>query len=294
MRKLLSHFSPSRHWHGRAPLAVSLFGGGFATSLGLSFLLQETLDLLAWNYRPVAGAITLVWIWVVVAAVMVWQLVGIWRAARIHHAERRADGRSTWFAWAARIAVVFGCLQGVGTFAFVARSQIDTAVTLARAPAPYEIRLEAGGRTLVFSGEIEFGAVRAIRDHLETVPQITEVRLESEGGRVVEAERMEHLVRSAGLDTRVDTWCHSACTIAFLGGRQRHLGSEALLGFHGASLAGEDEGLAAERENARIRRRLEAAGVDTTFLKRAWTAQPGLWFPSHHLLVASGVATARR
>lgn len=67
-----------------------------------------------------------------------------------------------------------------------------------------------------------------------------------------------------------------------------------LLGFHGASLAGEDEGLAAERENARIRRRLEAAGVDTTFLKRAWTAQPGLWFPSHHLLVASGVATARR
>jgi hypothetical protein len=236
----------------------------------------------------------LVWIWASVAMVMIWQLVGIWRAAAVHHAERKAESRSAWFAWAARIAVVLGCLQGIGTLALVARPQIATATALARSNAPYRLSLEGGGRTLVFSGEIEFGAVRAVKDQLAASGGITELRLESEGGRVVEAERMEILVRAAGLDTRVETWCHSACTIAFLGGRARRLGPDAILGFHGASLAGAEEGRAAERENARIRRRLEASGVDVTFLKRAWTAQPGLWFPSHHLLVASGVATARR
>jgi hypothetical protein len=49
MRQVISLFSPSRHWHGQAPLAVSLFGGGFATSLGLSLVLSEVLELLAWN-----------------------------------------------------------------------------------------------------------------------------------------------------------------------------------------------------------------------------------------------------
>jgi hypothetical protein len=99
------------------------------------------------------------------------------------------------------------------------------------------------------------------------------VRLNSNGGRLAEAQKISDMIRARGLSTFVTNQCVSVCTIVFLGGKQRYLLSTAKLGFHQASLRGmtaDDQRIAIAREEAR----LQHFGLSHAFAERANATGP--------------------
>ncbi|MGH6933697.1 MAG: hypothetical protein ACREEE_14835, partial [Dongiaceae bacterium] len=76
------------------------------------------------------------------------------------------------------------------------------------------------------------GIAEAVRLQMNEHPEAMTVHLSSPGGLVVEGRQLRDLIFSRGLDTYVRTFCVSACTLAFIGGRQRVVYRNAIIGFH--------------------------------------------------------------
>lgn len=79
----------------------------------------------------------------------------------------------------------------------------------------------------------------------------------------------------------------SACTLAFVAGRQRVLKKGAQLGFHRAIFAGDDK-----LDDSTERSIYRAAGVPAAFIDRALaTSNASIWSPTDAELLAAGVVT---
>ena len=65
---------------------------------------------------------------------------------------------------------------------------------------------------------------------------VTEIVLHSPGGSVADATEMAHMIRDAGLNTRIlaDGYCASSCPLVFAGGMERVADATAWIGVHQA------------------------------------------------------------
>ena len=71
--------------------------------------------------------------------------------------------------------------------------------------------------------------------------EVKTVALGSSGGNIAEAIKAGQMIRALGLQTTLWSNCYSACTIVFLGGKERAIWSpHPLIGFHQASIYGRD------------------------------------------------------
>jgi hypothetical protein len=156
---------------------------------------------------------------------------------------------------------------------------------------PHQFRVLASGELLEFTGGIKFGVAKELEGFLKAMPEVKTVRLDSMGGRIREAQAMSDLIKARGLSTMVEKQCLSACTIVFLGGKDRIILSDARLGFHqpsyrGITSAERSRTIAIEEE------RLQNLGLTRAFAERANTAEPNaMWFPDHAELLREHVAT---
>lgn len=103
---------------------------------------------------------------------------------------------------------------------------------------------------------------------------------------------MADLIKARGLSTFVKDSCVSACTVVFLGGKERGLFTGGgKLGFHQVSFRGmtaADRRTAIEREIAR----LQSFGISRGFAERAMKTPPsGMWYPDNDELLREKVVT---
>ena len=144
---------------------------------------------------------------------------------------------------------------------------------------------------LEFSGGITFGVANELNGFLQAMGNVRTVKLNSMGGRILEAQRMSDLIRAKGLTTFVEKDCMSACTIVFLGGKERAVMPAARIGFHQPAF----RGMTAASRRAAIATemtRLQNFGLSRQFAERANTATPsGMWFPDKDELVREKVVT---
>jgi hypothetical protein len=144
---------------------------------------------------------------------------------------------------------------------------------------------------LEFAGGITFGVAKEMESLQNAMEGVTIVRLNSIGGRIREAQQMSDLIKARGLSTYVIKDCLSACTIVFLGGKERLLTQTGRLGFHQPAFRGmTDLGrrlmISAEEE------RLEHFGLSRAFAERANKATPDkMWFPEKDELLREHVIT---
>ena len=116
--------------------------------------------------------------------------------------------------------------------------------------------------------------------------------LDSTGGNIFAGRSMAREIAGAGLATRVEGRCFSACTLAFVAGAPRSLGADGKLGFHGYAF---DSAMRVQtfdvgKEEARDRDWMAAQGVAADFLDRVFATPPSeLWQPERAELVAAGV-----
>jgi hypothetical protein len=144
----------------------------------------------------------------------------------------------------------------------------------------HQIRLINAGMELEFSGGIGAGSANDLALALDANPAVHVVHLNSPGGLVVEGRRMFDLIRGHLLITTTDQYCFSACTLAFLGGRERYLAPGARLGFHGEfSDTADDSHVQAAQHQDMVT--MLSLGIASDFVDKAFAApKDRIWMPS--------------
>ena len=204
-------------------------------------------------------------------------------------------------AWGSRIALCalpLGLL-GIGA-AFVGASYVDTSVALEAmiasdgTPSPAAtVELGPSGRDVRLVGDLQAGVARRVADLLDAHPGVTRIHLTSEGGLADEGQALGDVIAAHELATFAPDYCVSACTLAFVRGRERLVLDDSRLGFH----APYEEGLfgtmyrgdASDQRAAYI-----AAGVAPDFVDTALKVDPtNIWIPTLPQLLAAHVVTAK-
>jgi len=164
-------------------------------------------------------------------------------------------------------------------------------VALGGQPGPqYKIQISADGKSVVFKGGINDGAAEALTSALDMAPAVNTVVFSSMGGWVREGNLVANIISQRKLSTYVEGECTSACTIAFLAGRNREVGPNAHVGFHQFKSVGEAGGDAGDQAMARVV--YERAGVSREFINRiVATPSEQVWYPEHNELLAANVIT---
>lgn len=272
--------SVSKHWRGHYDLlltsAVLLIG----IRIGIGAI-QHTVLV---NIERATLATWLAFSFVV----LVWQLVGGWRACENHV----RDGGAMIIGWLGYGALlitlslaVFQALDGVS-------NQIK--VQPAPSPAPVELLLRDNKTILVVDKPLDWPLFATFKSLLEQHPTIKTVVLDSSGGRVFTARAMALLIEKHRLDTHVERECYSACTIAYMAGGRRTVNTGAKLGFHQYALQ-QDYQL----QHVDINRELQkdkdffiSQGVSPDFVNTVFQATPdSLWKPDQKTLLDAGVVT---
>ena len=161
--------------------------------------------------------------------------------------------------------------------------------TIASLPGPdWAIDYDARRKTLTLSGEYQFGVAEAFAAALEKYPHAHTVELASPGGRANEGLAIAFAIEDRNLVTRAIGDCESACTLAFLAGRERILHKDGRLGFHAVSSP-----VYALDLNDDYDRYLASRGVTADFIARASaTPSDDMWYPTHAELLAAHILTA--
>lgn len=281
----------ARHWRGEFSLPRSYWINHLMLATGVGFPLGALGPAI--NHRaseqPVLWLISLGLTWSVITLFSIWAGIGVWRAATAY---RRA-GKRFW-GGLAKTVILLGWLQLVYSLLFVAIPQASGICEILAGDvrlARHQFKVLNNGTMLDFSGGISFGTAKEFETMLKAMDNVRTVRLNSNGGRIAEAQKISDMIRARGLSTFVTQHCVSACTIVFLGGKQRYLLSTAKLGFHQPYFPGMtvmEQRVAIALEEAR----LQHFGLSRAFAERANAAAPsGMWFPEQSELVREHVVT---
>lgn len=275
------------HWGGELPLTLSYWVNGLLLTAGFGAALKLAAELFGPRHP------TVIFSWAMAALLAtgilaLWQNVGIWRSAGRH----LSRGGLPFWAWAARAMVL---LSLAGTLGFLVRSGLPQLTELGRIAfegdplGRYELQVLGNGTELEMLGPVTYGLADDVRKLLDANPGIRTLRMNSDGGRVGQARELRTLIRERHLATLSTTGCHSACTLAFLGGAPRWLAPGARLGFHQYSAPGRTS---ADMREAYVADRADMVdhGITPEFAAVAFQAPPtDMWFPSVATLRQGGV-----
>jgi hypothetical protein len=277
----------ARNWRGELPLWVSYWIFGWLDRMAFLLLAGVVAVWLApgTGFGPWTLFVVTVTLWMAIALISCWQLVGVWRSAN------RVRETSSW-AGLAKLSVVAASLLTIRTLAFSAVPQTNEVMRIAFLDDPdipaYSMRIMRDGTELEISGGFKFGLSDDFVRIARAVPRLRVVHLDSVGGRLAEGQRLYSAIRERGLVTYVSHQCLSACTVAFAGGRERFMAPTARLGFHAATFPGVRADGTRDERNA-----LTSAGFDKAFVARAVsTSSKGMWFPTTEELLRAHAITA--
>lgn len=278
-----------KHWRGDYSLGVSYWVIGslltvivvaVTTAIGSSSALREL--------GPRASGTAILAFYGFVVTLTLWQLVGIWRSADKHS---QRGGKAFW-ASLAKVMVVLGLLRAAGDFTTQGIPLISEGaklfVGIDNTP-PHQIRLLRDGTEMELAGGMPFGTTDAVKKVLDAAPAVQIIHLNSQGGRMNEAYQLHKTIKERNLSTYTSADCVSACSLAFLAGRERYLGESGRLGFHSTSI-GELSGEVAKELNDEVRQTLQTHGVPNRFIDRALSTSPkDMWYPSKDELLEAKV-----
>jgi hypothetical protein len=280
----------TRHWRGALSLPISFWINGNLLSAASVALIMVVGSSDAASEMPrwfsAAGVVH----WLSLLMLTIWQLVGIWRAARNY----LLQGKSRCWGRLAQAMVIFGVFTSMISVKTVGVPQTIEFVQLALGTDPigsYELRFSRDASEIELSGAIVFGVTDEIAKALARRPEVKIIHLNSQGGRVGEARKLRDLIGARKLTTLTTWGCFSACTLAYAAGERRLIGRTATLGFHQYTFPGLQQS-AFQRQHDRDKSDWLARGFDPTFIERAYaTGHEDLWQPEHRELFAARFVT---
>ncbi|RYY91660.1 MAG: hypothetical protein EOO24_30835, partial [Comamonadaceae bacterium] len=274
----------ARHYNGDYSLARSYWLHLVVPSTAATLVLTSVLPLLAPALSATRVSLLAVATIALHAASWIWGIIGTWRSASKHGAR---TGKGFW-AGATKVAIAFGLLANIAEMRTAAPVLWEhTRVAFGAQPGePVQLQVRADGKSLLLSGGINDHTAEALDIALQHAPGVTTVVLESGGGWIRQGQKIGEVIARRNLNTYVETECTSACTIAFLAGKDRAMAPEARLGFHAFRAIG---GVPLRDRESDI---YGAAGIGDAFIRRvAATPHASVWYPDHGRLLAERVLT---
>lgn len=278
-----------KQWRGEYSLGISYWIFGFLVTIFV--ILISAFIGMAEGYVELgtkAYGFFIVGAFLLLYVVTAWQLVGIWRASDKH---TKRGGKLFWANFAKVIVVMYFlriCSDlTINQYPFISEG-FKMAFGTDDVP-PYSIRIIRDGTELELAGGMPFGTTKAINNYLNSSPSVRVIHLNSQGGRMVEAYKLYKLIKEKNLITYTSKDCVSACSIAFLAGREKYIGEKGRLGFHSTSVDGQS-GAFINALNNDVRLTLENNHVPESFIDRALSTAPSsMWYPSNDELLNAHV-----
>jgi uncharacterized membrane protein YhaH (DUF805 family) len=288
----------ARSWRGEYSIGPTYWGFAFFGNLAAGLvpvLVAASLPTKS-DYDPRLILMTMASVWLGVGVIGVWQTVAVWRSANRRIETRVALGKRSPWAGLAKLLVVLGFIRLVAEFFNSGVPQLTEASRMTFLDDPdipaYSIRVMRNGTEAEIVGGFKYGLTDDFEKILNASRQIKVLHLDSIGGRIGEARRLNKLIRERGLNTYVSAECYSACTIAFAGGRTRTLRDGAKLGFHAPSFPGMSKRELQDMAQDQVKV-FTGAGFDRNFVDRALsTPAEQLWTPEADELLAAHVITS--
>lgn len=271
-------------------MARSYWVNTFLVSLFAPVLGLMLLPWLDENFSARYGSAGFLLITAIAFVVWAWAISGTWASAN-KHVQR---GGTSFWAGAAKAMIVIGVIKGFGDAVdLMPVFQEHVKVAVGGQPGnPTKLEIRADGKSILLAGGINDGSAEQLERALQMAPSVSTIVLASGGGWIREGEMLADVIRHRGLNTYVEGRCASACTIAFLAGKERASAPSAQLGFHASRSVGNIEAEALPSETARIVSIYREAGLPESFIRKAVSTPSGeMWFPSHQELLAAGVLT---
>jgi len=278
------------HWLGKLPLGTTLWINLVALLIVISYAELFLLSKLAADPTQLIS-LTLVSLFFTRLVIFPWQLIGLLRAIEFDYIEHKNMLKTRSLQGFALLTILFTlvyCLEVIqGTLYYL--KQVET-YSRPGDKVEYQLNVSEDQQQLIIRGDLDIGITTAARSTLATYPQIRSVVLHSRGGHIYEGRGLARIFIEHGIDTYVYEECSSACTTAFIGGKQRYIGPQAKLGFHQyrvettrASQFVQFYDIGAEQQ--RDLALFKARGIDQAFLNRVFD-QPAnrIWFPDHSTL----------
>jgi ATP-dependent protease ClpP protease subunit len=257
-----------KHWDGDLSLAQSFWINNFLINLIVlvAMAVVEGMPRLA-EENPEGYAAGVLLFIIVFLPVTIWQWVGLFRCARRHI---RLDISRGW----ANVAMVLLILGIIRTTMDLIRDY----------PVYRDLTNVVLNNVTTYDYDITL-ANNNMKTLLRTHPEIRTVHLNSHGGLIEEGRELAALIRENWLDTYTSQRCLSACTLAYVAGKQRFIKKGATLGFHQYVVFG-STGSTRQAEEGMDRDLMIKAGINADFLERAYST------PTLEQLVDAGVVTS--
>ena len=273
-------------------------------SLARSFWVNTFLILII---APLAGVMLLPWlsnefpsrysstgfllITVVNVFAWVWAISGTWASANKHVSR---GGRKFWVN-TAKFFVVLEILRMLGEIEGMSGPIAEHwKVALGWQLGPdASIEVRADGKSILIAGGINDGTAERLLKALEIAPFVTTVVLDSTGGWVRQGNMIAKVISDRNLNTYVENECTSACTIAFLAGKERGAGPNSKIGFHSFRSIGANKEFNRITDSVLVKKSYSKAGLSDSFIKKVLnTPHDEVWYPSHGELAFEGVLTS--
>ncbi len=281
-----------RHYNGDYSLARSYWVNTLLVSLFSPVVGIMLLPWLGENFPARYGSAGFLFVTTLGITAWFWAVAGTWASAN-KHVQR--GGESGW-ATAAKLMIVLGVLRtfgDVGNMMPTLQEHIRVATGTQLGPSS-KLEVRADGRSLLLSGGINDGSAEQLDKALQMAPAVTTVVFSSEGGWIREGQMLADVIRKRGLNTYVEGYCASACTIAFLAGKERAAAPAARIGFHASRSVGSMDSVPSSEETAQLRTLYRDAGLPDSFVRQALdTPHDKMWYPPHEVLLTAGVLTRR-
>ncbi|PCI03116.1 MAG: hypothetical protein COB78_10930 [Hyphomicrobiales bacterium] len=270
----------AKHWRGQNALFPTIVFSVLGITLLVTFIPVQANSLLA-------GAVMLL-----VCTILIWQIVGTWRAITTNLGSF-GDPMASWLAYGA-LAVAIAA-TGFQVLDQYAGKFSKPAYWKENLPIP-KLLVSKDGFAIHINGEINFTTNTALLNTIAKFPNAKTVTLASEGGLIYAARALANTIIAKNLDTKVIKQCASACTIVFMAGNHRTIGKAAKLGFHRYKFEIQNP-IRKASLNDEQKKDIEffrERGASETFLQQAFkAAHINLWYPDKEMLILEGVVTER-
>lgn len=262
----------------------------------LAMLCQPHMLSMAWDGLS-GDAIVMAWVLVVHGLLLVWQLVGVQRS--VFRQQQDSCGLAVF--WGVQCACALLLILTLLQVLAAVQSRHEVALFTRSSTSPssqayqtdgYRVALSHDGSHLRITGTFDHGLTREVLQNFVEHPEIRTIILNSQGGNVFEGRGLSRLIREHGKNTHVVDICASACTTAYIGGRERSAAPHARLGFHQYRFTRAYPMMptSAEEQQRRDAALFSEAYVDEAFIHRIFSHPPDrMWWPSLDHMRAAGV-----
>ena len=158
------------------------------------------------------------------------------------------------------------------------RERLALSASVAAAAEIKSFNLKDGSVEISISGRIAPGDIDALRASIKAANHegklVTSLRLNSDGGNLLEAVRMADWVKSAKISTNVgqDATCASACFLIFAAGQTKYANISARIGVHAAA---SEKGIVSRIATTSMADVAKELDVPSSIIRRMINTPPG-------------------